>query len=158
MTRKKNDNVLGLAPLTSDFSTTSASLVPWSSGWPLIKDEARLIEEARKQRLAIAIIDSKARFGASRIGEIHQHASRTFDEATSFIKEIEGRSGRSQQHQAVIKQYSERQIQLLAQHSLAVTEVSAADIGMEIHRSPYPSLKPERRIGFLQRLLGDGQE
>jgi len=113
--------------------------------------------------LAIDIISTKARFGASKIGEIHQHASLTFDETTSFIVEIKDRSGRSQQHQAYADQFSERQIQLLAQHLLGVVDVSATGIGVEIHRPPYPPpepeppLEPKRRAGFLQRLLGSGE-
>lgn len=154
MTRKKENNVLALAPLTSDFgSTADTSLVPWSSRKPLNKQEKQLIEVSHEQRLVIDLITTKARFGMSMIGEIHEHGSLTFDEATSFIMEVKERPGRSQLHQAYIDQFSERQIQLLAQQTLAVIDVSATGVGVEVHQSPYPPL--EQHVGFLARLLGE---
>ena len=152
MTRKKGNNVLALPPLRSDFGTTAdTSLVPWSARKPVTKREKQVIEVAREQWLVIDLTATKARFGDSMIGEIHKHGSLTFDEATSFIMEIKENPGRSQLHQAYIDQFSERQIQLLAQQSLAVIDVSATGIGVEVHRPLYP---PEPPVGLLQRLLG----
>jgi hypothetical protein len=155
MTKRRNDNVLALPPLRSDFGTTAnTSLVPWSARKSLNKNEKRLIESAHEQWLTIDIIATKARFGTRMIGEIHKHGSLTFDEATSFIVDIKDQPGRSQQHQAYIDQFSERQIQLLAQQALAAIDVSATGIGVEIHRDPHPPDEPEPRPGFLQRVFG----
>jgi hypothetical protein len=149
MTGKKNDNVLALPPLTSDFGTTAnTSLVPWDSRRPLTKAGKRLVEEAHKQRLVIDIITTKARFGASMIGKIHEHGGITFNEATSCLMEIKDQPGRNPQHQAYIDQFTEHQVQLLARQLLAVIDVSATGIGVEVHRDPHP---PERPAGLLKR-------
>jgi len=153
MARKKDDNVLALTPLASNSSAaTNTGLVPRNSFRALTRDEERLIEEDRKQQLAIEIRAAKGRLGMSKIAEVHKHAELTFDEAAGFIVEIKDRPGRSPQLQAYVEQFSERQIQLLAQHLLGVVDVSATGIGMEVHRDPYPP--PERRAGFLERLFG----
>ena len=153
MTKRRADNTLALTPLASDFGTT-ISLAPWSSRWALTEDEKRLNEEARMQQLAIEAIAAKARFGASKVGEIHQHASLTFDETVGFVMEVKDRPGRSQQHQAYIDEFTERQVQLLAQHSLGVVDVGATSIGLEVHRDVYSPPGSRRRAGFLQRLFG----
>lgn len=154
MVRKTDDNLLALTPLAADVNVTgNTSLVHWGPRQAPSRDEKELIAVGGKQRLAITIIATKARLGASMITEIHQHGSLTFDGTTGFIMEVKDRPGRSQQHQAYINQFSERQIQLLAQQLLATIDIGAAGIGIEIHKSPYPP-EPERRPGFLQRLFG----
>ena len=155
MTKRKSDNILALAPLKSDLNAaTNVSLAPWNSRRPRGHEERRLIDEARKRQLAMDIIGTQARFGISQIAEIHRHASLIFDETSGFILEVKDQPGRSPQHQAYVDQFSERQVQLLAQTSLAMSDVGATSIGVEIHQSPYPPDEPERRHGFLKRLLG----
>lgn len=157
MAKKKNDNVLALAPLSSDLNMTHGGLQAWNRRWEPTEGERQLTEEARTQQRAIDVIATKARFAESKVGEIHQHAIQVFDETNSLIMEAKERPGRSAQHQAYMDQFSERQVQLLAQHSLGLVEVSATGIGAEVHRSPYPppeKPKPAKRPGLLQRLLG----
>ena len=156
MARETNDNVLGLAPLSSEFGTaTHLGLGLWSSHQSLTQDERQLIDEARKRQLAIDIISTQARFAVSKINEMHQHASGMFDTTCNLIIEIKDRLDRDAQHQAYIDQFSEHQIRLLAQHSLAMIEMGATNIGTELHQSPYPpsSSGPKRPAGFLQRLF-----
>lgn len=156
MTRKKTDNVLALAPLRSDFgSTADTSLVPWSARKPLNRREKQMIEEVHRQDLAIDLETQQARFGMTMMRRIHEHGAVSFSEATEFIMDIKEDSGRSEEHQAYIDQFSLRQIQLLAQQTLAVIDISTTGIGIEVHRSPYPPLK--ERHGFWARLL-DYQE
>ena len=154
MTGKTGENVLALARLKTEFGpTTEAGLVPWDDREPLSRMENELIAVSREQRLAISLIAAKARFGTGMISLIHMQGSVTFDKTTRFIMEIKDDAGRSQQHQAYVDQFSERQIQLLAQEVLAVIDVGAASIGQEIHRSAYPPPRAVRR-GLLARLFG----
>ena len=157
MTGKRNDNSLHMPPHTSrSAATTDVDLALWSSRQPSNRSDKRLIDEARKRQLAMYIIDTQTRFGLSRIAEIHRHASLVFDETCGFILEAKDQPGRSPQHQAYVDEFSERQVQLLAQTSLAMSDVGATSIGIEIHQSPYPPpSEPARRPGFWQRLLGD---
>ena len=155
MATKKTDNILALAPLPSGFDTaTSVSLAPWNSRRPRNQDEKRLIDEAYKRQLAMNIIGTQERFGESKIAEIHRHASQVFDETTGFILEVKDQPGRSPQHQACVEQFCLRQVQLYAQQSFALIDVGATGIALEVHRDPYPPPEPERRHGFLERLLG----
>jgi hypothetical protein len=162
MARRKDNNVLGLAPPSSDFGSVGTEIVPWGSRWEMSKEDERINQEAQLHRRAIEIIESKVRLGTFKIGEIHQHAMQTFEETTSFIVEIKDQAGRSQQHQAYIDQYSERHIQLLAQHLMGITDVGATAVGKEVYRSPYPPPEPEPkpippppRRGLLGWLIGD---
>jgi hypothetical protein len=152
MTRKKTDNVLALPPLRSDFgSTADTSLVPWSAREPLNRREKRITEESHSQDLVIDLIAQQARFGMTMIGRIHEHGNKTFNGTTEFIMEVKNDSDRTEEHQAYIDQFSQRQIQLLAQQLFAVIDVSATGVGVEVHKSPYPPLK--KPTGLLARLL-----
>jgi hypothetical protein len=152
MTRKKENNVLALPPLKSDFgSTADTSLVPWSDRKPINRQEKKLVAVSHEQRLVAELVALKGKYAMTLIGQIHQHGSLTFDESTGFIMDIKEHPGRSEEHQAFIDQFSLRQIQLLAQQTLAVIDVSATGVGVEVHRSPYPL--PEEG-GFLVRLFG----
>jgi hypothetical protein len=152
MTRKKTDNVLALPPLRSDFgSTADTSLVPRSAREPLNRRERQMIEEVHSQDLAIDLETQQARFGMSMIRRIQEHGALCFSEVTDFIMDIRENSDRSQEHQAYIDQFSQRQIQLLAQQLFAVIDVSATGVGVEVHKSPYPP--PKKPAGLLARLL-----
>jgi hypothetical protein len=152
MTRKKTDNVLALPPLRSDFgSTADTSLVPWSAREPLNRREKRMIEEVHRQDLAIDLEAQQARFGISMMRRIHEHGAVSFSEATEFLMDIKEDSDRSQEHQAYIDQYILRQVQLLAQQTLAVIDITTTNIGVEVHRPPYPP--PQAPAGLLAWLL-----
>ena len=156
MARDSNDNILGLTPAPSEVSPIKhIDLTLWRTDRSLTQDERQLVDEARMRQLAIDIIGSQTRFALTKISEMHEHASRTFDETCNLIVETKEQPERNEQHQLCIDQFSDHQIRLCAQHSLAMLEVGATAIGTELQRSPYPppDSGANRPAGFLQRLL-----
>ena len=158
MSTKKPSDALGLAPIASELSPASASLVPWRSRRSLSVGEKRLTEEEQRQLLTIDIIAVKGRFGATKIEQIHRHGAQAFSEGLAAIYEIKDQAGRSQEHQQVVDAFMARQVQLLAQHELGVVDASATNIGEVVYRSveppPPPPPPPMRRVGLVERLFG----
>lgn len=154
MSKKKTDNVLALPPLKSETGgRTGTSLTLQNTRDALDRREKRIIEESHTQDLVIDLRTQQARFAMTMIGMIHEHGSMTFSEATEMIMDVKDNSDRSQEHQAYIDQFSLRQIQLLAQETLAMIDVVATTIGEEVHRSPDdPARQP---VGLLAQLLAD---
>lgn len=154
MSKKKTDNVLALPPLKSETgSGTGTSLLLRTTRDATNRLEKRIIEESHTQDLVIDLRAEQARFAMTMIGRIHEHGSITFSEATEMIMDVKDNVDRSQEHQAYIDQFSLRQIQLLAQETLAMIDVVATTIGGEVHRSP-DDLSREP-VGLLARLLTD---
>lgn len=159
---KKGDNVLALPPMKSGFSPGSGTgLDPHASNRPLRKREKQIIRLSQEQRSVMELTADNARFGMTMISRIHEHASLTFEETAAYIVDTRNQPGRDEEHQAYIDQFSLRQIQLCAQQMLAVIDVSATGIGMEIHRSLYPPPEDppsEEPKGFFARLFGKHED
>lgn len=154
---KKTDNVLALPPMKSDFSPVAGTgLASQASNRQLDKREKQITELSREHRSVMELTADNARFGMTMIGKIHEHASSTFEETITYIVDTRNQPGRDDEHQAYIDQFSLRQIQLCAQQMLAVIDVGATGVGMEIHRSLYPPPEeaPENGTGFFARLFG----
>jgi hypothetical protein len=159
MSKKKEENALGLPALVSDTDLGNiGSLTPWSGGRTLTNTERGLLDEASSQKLAISCIFEKTVFGMSQIAEMEQHALATFDDSISFFMDVKYREGRSKEHQAYIDAFTERLSQMSAKHMFGSLELGASGIASIVHSSPYPPPPPSRRRGLLERLLGSGDE
>lgn len=153
MTKENDQNVLALPPLKSEFRTPAdTGLVQRNTTHPLKKRERQITDLAHEQRAVMEFTAQQARLGMALIGTIHEQASHTFDVTTTYIVETKNQPGRDEEHQAFIDQFSQRQAQLLAQELLGITDVSAAGVGREIHRTLYP--QPEEERSVFERLFG----
>jgi hypothetical protein len=123
---------------------------PVSPGHAITREEQRVIDLFQKEKMIIEATTAIAAIGIRSIGEIHQHASQTFDETVGFILEVKAQP-REREHQLYVEEFSKHQIQMLARHLYGAVEVASTNIGMEMHRSFY--LPPEQP-GFWGRLLG----
>src|SRR5436190_17340345 len=112
---KKQENLLGLPSVSQFPGTTSNSLVPFTSGGPLTKDDQRMMAEFRKELAVIEATAFKTEFGMGKIGEIHEHAATEFDSTVGFILAVKDEP-RGKEHQLYVDEFTARQIQMLARH------------------------------------------
>ena len=150
---KKEESLFALAPLSQSPSFgDDRSIVPLDSTRSSHRDEQWIVDEQHKQTLIMQGFEIKTVQAMKLMAEIQKEGIVTFDEATAFIFLIKDEQ-RNKEHQAYIEEFCARSLQMMGRHILAITEVGATNIGMEVHRSLYPPGPIEPR-GFFKRLFG----
>jgi hypothetical protein len=129
-------------------------LVPFSFGRTPITEERRVIDELRTQTTVQASTAAKALFANEQFRRIHEHATATLDETLSQIVATQEQGGRSAAHQRYIDQFCQKQAQMAIGHFFGGLDVAARNIALEVNRSLYPDLIPERPRGLLERIFG----
>jgi hypothetical protein len=151
---KKEGSLLGLpAPDSFGSSFSTGNIVPLRAGHQLSKDEQRVMAEWHKTQLVIEATAARAVFGISKVTEIHQHGSLTFEEATAAILAIKDKA-HGKEHEAFMEEFTSRQIPLMARHLFGAIDVSVTNIGLELHRSLYPEPEKPEPLSVWKRLFG----
>jgi len=152
---KKQLSVLGFesTDLVDSFGS-STSLAPLNANHKPTYNEQGIVEHTRTQELAIEAYQAKARFAVSKLQDVYEHATVTFDDTSRFITETKERAGRSQSHQACADEWCGRLVSTAAKQMMGVAEVSGYRIGEEVHRSVYPP-EQEKPRGFFAWLRGE---
>lgn len=156
----KKNNVLALPPMKSDYNTAvNTGDASHAGGYVIQKREKEIIDLSAEQSTVMKHTTALAQQGITLVGSIQQHGSQVFDETSAFIIDVKQQPNRDAEHQSYIDQFSERQIQMLAQQVLGIMEVGAVGIGMEVHRSLYPEYpkrdqQPDEKKGFFKRVFG----
>lgn len=144
------------ALLTPSLRSPSAALVPSllpsGSSASLTRRQRGVLEEGRTQRLVIDATRGKAQHAHEALRTIHEHAEATFAEATGAILAIKNQPGRTREHQAIVEDFTGRNVQLLSNHLHGVIAVSARNVAEIVDLSLYPP--PEPPPGLFKKLLG----
>ena len=114
-----------------------------------------LFEEATIQSFTIEAQSVKAAFAQTKLSELHQHTTHLFNDTLAEIVEVQ-EMARGREHQAIVDEFTRRQISVYGRQTLGMLEVGGTNIAMEVSRSLYvPPLPPEpKRRGLLARLFG----
>ena len=154
---KKNESVLGLAPLTSPpaLQANGWQEVP-GVGRAVSKREQTILGLHHEQTLVIDATGCKTRFGMATMADIQQHAATEFVDTAAWIDGLKGEA-QGKGYQAPVDEFSLCLLQVSARHLLAVVEVSDASIGGMVRAPlelPPEAPPPPPKRGFLARLLG----
>ena len=134
-------------------TAVTTSLTRFEPRAALAPRAAVLVEEAAIQNLTIEAQAVKTGFAMSKIGELHQHGAHVFDDTLTEIVEVKEQS-RGREHQAIVDEFTQRQISMFGRQTLGALEVGGTVIAREIHRGLYVEPLPPRRRGFFARLFG----
>jgi hypothetical protein len=146
---------LALARFTSSSLVPADSvLAPFSHGRPLTDAERQIILELRTQTSVQAGTAATALLAHEKFRVIHADAVQRLSDTLAIISETQEQGDRSPQEQRRLDQFCERQAELALSHFFGVLEVSAHNIALEVSRSLYPELLPEKPRGFLARIFG----
>ena len=115
--------------------------------------QGALFEEVGIQNLTIEAQAVKTGFGMTKIAELHQHGAHLFDDTLTEIVEVKEQS-RGREHQAIVEEFTQRQISMFGRQTLGALEVGGTSIAVEIHRGLYVAPMPPKRRGFFGRLFG----
>jgi hypothetical protein len=150
---KKDESLFGFAPLaqTPSFGD-NGHMVALGSVHASNRNEQWILDEHRKQTLVMEGVEVKAMHAMRLMAEIHKEGATTFDEAAGCILAIKD-DQRGKEHQAYVDEFFTRGIQMMGRHLLATMEVAATNIGVEVHRSLYPSATLETS-NIWRRLFG----
>lgn len=134
-------------------------LVPFglavSSNVPMNRTEERMVQEKRKQQLAIEQQKDKTKQAVRCLGEIHQQAATVFSQDmshhTALVEAAQGKP-----YQALVEEFNEYAAKLEAQHLYRIVDTSAYNIGTIVSQTTYmPDVpEPEKRRTSWQKLLG----
>lgn len=147
---KREENLLGLAPVSSIFTPASNKIQPFHHPGGVSKRQHKILSELEAEVDIIAATEIKTNYGQIAISSIHEQGFAVFDDTLEFMFDARLRS-RSQEHQQYIEEFTKHQIKMLANHIVGAIEVGATNVATEIHRSMYI---PEEKPGWLQRLFG----
>ena len=150
----KEESLFGLAPVaTQHHSSTSTQLSPYEPDRTPTRQEQKVVDALRLERLVIEAQTAKTTFGMSQIAKLHEHGSATFDAAVAEVFAIKEQS-RSKEHQAYIDEFSTRQLSMFGREMLGAMDVGATGIAFEIHRSLYPEQEQPEPRSVWKRLFG----
>jgi hypothetical protein len=151
---KTEESLFALTPLAQAPSFGNyGQMVAMEQTRPSNREEQWVFDEYHKQTLIMEGLEIKTVQAMKLIGEIHKEGTATFDEAVAFILSIKDEQ-RGKEHQAYVDEFCIRGLQMMGRHLLATMEVGATNIGVEVHRSLYPSVPPEKPPSLLKRIFG----
>lgn len=154
MTAKKDESVLGLAPLArtgnGSFPDLSSS---FSAGGALTKTEQRIVTESHKQSLVIQAQTAKTVLAMDMMADMHQHGADEFYDTAQYLSTVRQKAA-GKDYQPQVDEFTHRDAQLVSQHLLGAIEVGAHKVAEEVHRSLYLPDPPDEKRGVIKRLLG----
>ena len=154
MAPKKQESVLGLAPLSQTGNGSLLGLSPsYGSEVALTKTEQRMALESRKQAQVIRAQAAKTALAMEKINEMHQHAADEFHATAQHLSAVRQQAAGTD-YQAQVDEFTKRDAQLAAQHTFGALEVGARKVAEEVHRSLYLADVPEEKRGLIRRLIG----
>ena len=150
---KNDDSFFGIATLPSYDHGMPGQMISYQPSQAAAKFEQRTWEELHKQELLISGQAIKTNLGMTKIAEMHQHGLTTFDNAVGQIFAIKEQP-RGKQPQAVIDEFTMRQIGIMGRGILSTIEIGATNVARVVHEPFNPPPEAPEPRSLWKRLFG----
>lgn len=121
---------------------TNSRLSPPSSRFEadrsLTREEQYIVDQWRKQELAMVALEAKTNYGKDKIAAINRHSVNTFIHTMADLWQLRQLAADTE-YAHIVYEFTDQNIRLLGQHLLDATDIGASKIAEEIHRSLHPN-------------------